>query len=101
MKNKTEKPLIIPLTDIQLHSNENTNPQSFERKIEKCLKSQKPGRCYGEGIKLNSDGTFEFSIPFPKEIKGRKVVFAIPKGGIPIYIGNDLREKMKSLHKKK
>lgn len=101
MENEAEKPIIIPLTDIQLHSNKSANPQSFERKIEKSLKGQKPGRCYGEGLRLNSDGTFEFSIPLPMEIKGRKVIFAIPKEGLPIYAGKDLIEKMKSLHKKK
>jgi hypothetical protein len=101
MENKAENPTIISLTDIQLHSNESNNPQSFERKIKKSIKSQKPERCNAGQFKFNEDGTMEFSIPAPKELKGKKIVFAIPKEGLFVYAGKDLVEKIKSLNKKK
>ncbi len=92
----------IVITDIRLHSIKATNPKSFSRKIEKSIRNKKPGRVYSNQIKLNQEGTFSLSVPISKEKESNKYKtrFFIPKNGIiPISMGKDLIEKMKSLNK--
>ena len=100
-KEQDKKPLMVFLTDIQLHSNKSSKTQSFKRKIEKGVRSDKGGRCYNGKMTMNKDGELTFSLELPKEALGRKVVFAVPQGGLPITLGKDAVEKIKSLKKKK
>jgi hypothetical protein len=101
MNEENQKPIEIILTDIQLHSNKNNHPQSFKRKIEKSLKNGNSGRYYSGEIKMDADGKLKFIINLPEEALGRDVVFTIPDGGLPIYLGKDSMEKIKSLRNKK
>ena len=100
MKKSDQKPIEILLTDIQLHSNKNNNPQSFKRKIEKSIKNKKSGRCYG-GIKMEKNGKLRFEIELPEEISGRDVIFKINQSSLPIFLGKDSIEKIKSINKNK
>jgi len=90
----------ITITDIQLHSTKATNPKSLYRKIEKSIRNGKPGRAFSNQIKLNQNGTFNFSIPAlkEKEHSKNKIRLLVPKDGIPVFAGKDLIVKIKSLN---
>jgi len=100
------------LTDFQMHVSEPRKPLPWYRAILKSFRNKKPGRFYAKNAKtdINEDGTFETSIPLPpatqEEIKkakmsGKKIRFITPEGGIPIFAGKDLIEKVKSDRKKR
>jgi len=93
-----EKETKIIMTNIQLHSNKNSNKQSFKRKLEKTIKSGKEERFYGGKVKIEENGVFEIFIP--RAILNKKVEIIIPSN-IPIKLGKDSIEKIKSLKKKK
>lgn len=95
--------LDIQLTDITLHSNKLNNPKAWERTVQKTRRSHKPGRLYGKFLRMDKDGTMVLEPP--KEMigkNGKKIVIRahMPKGGVPIYAGDDLIEKIKAVKKK-
>jgi hypothetical protein len=93
-----EKETKIIMTSIQLHSNKNSNKQSFKRKLEKAIKSGKEERFYGGKVKIEENGVFEIFIP--RATLNKKVEIILPSN-IPIKLGKDAIEKIKSLKKKK
>ena len=97
----------IVLKDIKLHVATRRKPLSFLRSILKVIRSGKPeGRYYQNNPPLvRKDGKFEFSIPLPKNVqeqietakkKGEVVRIMMPKGGIPVYAGDDMIEFVKA-----
>lgn len=94
-----KEPLVISLTDIQLHSNESTNPQSFKRKIEKSVKSGKAERCYNTRVEMDGN-KFRIAMDLPEDAQDRDIILTYPKEGVPIYLGKDSIEKIKSLKNK-
>ena len=99
LKDGKQPPRIL-LTDIQLHSTESNNPNTFKRKLEKSIKSGKAGRFYGVKMQINGNGKLEFVIDLPKELPNQ-IKFLFPSDGVPICLGKDTVEKIQSLIKKK
>lgn len=105
---------VIQLTDMQLHTNVMRNPVPWWRKILKAIRSKKPDRLYSGFESLgevpnatNEKGVrtikFKFNMPpgLQEEIdaaraQGKIVKFAMPKDGIPIYLGKDAKEKFEA-----
>lgn len=88
----------IIMTDIQLHSTKSTNPQSLKRKLEKAIKSGKEERFYSGKLTINENGVFEIFIPRVQLNQNAEII--VPKD-VPITLGKDAIEKIKSLKKKK
>lgn len=94
---------VIELTDIKLHLSNKKPTLSIGEKIRNAFRFGKPGRIYSS-IKTVSPpvgNTATFQIPLPSDSKltsligeyekaGEKVIIQLPKGGIPIYAGDDL-----------
>jgi hypothetical protein len=93
-----EKVTRILMTDIQLHSTRSTNPHPLKRKLEKAIKSGKEERFFGKIIKIEENGSIEFFIPRAKLNQNAEII--VPKD-IPIILGKDAIEKIKSLKNKK
>lgn len=88
----------IIMTDIQLHSTKSTNPQSLKRKLEKAIKSGKEERFYGGKLTIDENGVFEIFIPRAQLNQNAEII--VPKD-MPITLGKDAIEKIKSLKNKK
>lgn len=93
-----EKVTRILITDIQLHSTRSTNPQPLKRKLEKAIKSGKEERFYGGKLTIDENGVFEIFIPRAQLNQNAEII--VPKD-MPITLGKDAIEKIKSLKKKK
>jgi len=88
----------ILITDIQLHSTKSTNSQPLKRKLEKAIKSGKEERFYGGKLTINENGVFEIYIPKVQLNQNTEII--VPKD-VPVTLGKDAIEKIKSLKKKK
>ena len=104
-KDYKNKSCNILLTDIQIHATKPRKPTSQYRAILKSLKNKKPGRFYTK----NFDGKKAiFDLP-PKikremekaEKSGKKIRLFMPKEGLPIFVGKDLKEKLEAKNRKK
>lgn len=100
MLNGDKQPLRVLITDIQLHSTENNNPNTFKRRLEKSIKSGKDGRFYDTKMQINENGKLEFVIDLPEELSNQ-IEFLSSSDGVPICLGKDVVEKIQSLIKKK
>lgn len=98
----------ILLSDIQLHNTLPRKPLPWYRAIIKSFRNKKPGRFYTKDFsveKTNETSKFRLSIPLSKEIEekveeanklGKKIRIITPENGIPIYLGKDTIEFLKS-----
>jgi hypothetical protein len=67
--------------------------------VEKSMKNGKPQRVYKE-IKNNEGKVFNLSMDLPREAKGKIVRIFAPKDGVPVKLGKDTEEKLKSMKKR-
>jgi len=103
---------VVYITDITLHSKDFRATPSLEKAEQKKFAGLPSPRFYSSATKLdatvdgvNPDGTFEFTIDMPADLKegiacGEIEIRSLRAGGIPIYPGKDLIEKMAQLKKK-
>ena len=106
-KKKTEYYDVL-LTDVQMHVTEPRKPLSWYRAILKSLRSKKAGRFFTKDFSIiKKDKAFESRARFPiseqvrKQIEeaqksGKKIRLWVPKKGIPVYLGKDAIEFLKS-----
>lgn len=92
--NKEQEAMGVLITDIQLHSTKGNNNQSFQRKIEKALKSGNKERIR---IKIHREPNEKpwFELYIPNSIKGKEVEILLPPE-IPMTLGNDIKEMIKA-----
>ena len=103
---------ILQLTDIQLHT-KGLAPSSVGKNITKSLKTKQPGRIYSplpkEFATNNILTVFATAQNDPVLLKtiqnyerdGYKVLIAVPEAGVPVYLGKDMEEFMKSVKGKR
>jgi len=89
----------IYLTDIKLHTTKPNNNESFSRKVEKSMKNGKPQRVHKK-IQNIEENNLKLSIDLPEEAKGKTIRVFIPDDGLPIKLGKDAEEKIKSMEEK-
>jgi hypothetical protein len=104
---------IIYITDITLHSKDFRATPSLAKAEERKVSGVPSPRFYGDMKKLdatvkgvNADGTFKFVINLPPDLQkgldnGEIEVRPLHEGGIRIYAGRDLVEKVEQTRKKK
>lgn len=95
--------LDIQITDFALHSNKLNNPKPWERTVQKSKRSNKPARLYTKILSVEENGTMVLEAPEGMVDKnGKRIVIRahLPKGGVPIYAGSDLIEKVDAIKKK-
>lgn len=107
---------IIQITDIALHTNRKQATPSVAKKIRKAFKNDKPGRIYApiENTAITDQGEKrEFVLGLIKqdpelvkmiqqeESNGYKVLIAVPKGDIPVFVGEDTVQFMNSRNGKR
>lgn len=96
----------------EVHAITPRKPTNWLRAALKMHRSGKPQRVYAplENMKINEDGRMEVLFPLPPdmqekikelEAQGKKIRFFFPKGGLPIYLSKDAKEKVASLERKK
>jgi hypothetical protein len=112
-KAKTLKSKIIQLTDIQFHSTQKRPSLSIGKKIQTAFETNSSGRIYNALQNPASEqepGTFTFTLDLDPSVikkiqedqaKGHKVLITIPKGGIPLLLGEDTNEFLKSKNGKR
>lgn len=91
----------VILTDIQIHRLKPTNPKPMVDTFQKAARTGKPGRAYSSDLIVNSDGTLSMQIQLHGKSKreyesGKQVRFFLPKGGLPVYLGQDALEFMEA-----
>lgn len=99
-----EEYIDISITNLQLHVTEPRKPSSVGRVIERSIQSKKEHRAYSTDIKKMDGDTFRLIFHNPEiekiiekaEKEGKKVRFIMPKDGIPVYLGKDASEFIKS-----
>lgn len=100
---------VIELTDIKLHLSNKKPTLSIGQKIMNAFKFGRPGRIYSsiKNVSPIKDNLATFQIPLSNDPKlmslieeaekaGEKILFQLPKEGIPIYAGDDLNRFLKS-----
>ncbi|MCK9578222.1 hypothetical protein M0R01_01855 [bacterium] len=108
---------VITITDIALHTSNMDPTLSLGKKIKESFKYKKPGRIYGsipqKSSQLPSSRRNIFMLDMLKkdpvfikmvqdeEKKGYKILVAFPKDGIPILVGKDTQEFIKSKNGKR
>lgn len=99
---------IIQITDIALHSSNRRPTISIGQKIQRAFIQKKPDRIYGlkpqrlTGEPNPNEVALEFNPNDPElvkmikkeEKKGFKILIELPKNGIPLTAGKDLKEFM-------
>ncbi len=106
-----EKVIVLELTDIQLHSNVRPT-KSVGSVIERSIEHNKPGRIYSPLEKPAnidiSQNSIPFRLPFSVEDptlkqtvqkyqqQGYRVLIKMPKAGLPIRLGKDAADFMRS-----
>lgn len=93
---------VIQLTDIQLHSAYKRATASLGKKMRQAFETKTAGRIYNslsKPLTTKEDYSFimqvlQFDPDFVKmiqeeEAKGYKVLIALPKEGIPVFLGKD------------
>lgn len=108
-----QKYKIIQLTDIALHTSEKRLTPSHGEKISKSFDRMESGRIYspiGQNT-LGPDGSIDLNIlnfdenfirmVREEEAKGYKVLIARPKQGIPVVLGSDTTEFIRSKNGKR
>ncbi len=100
--------VIIALTDIQLHTNARPTG-SLIRNVLKAIKNKVRGRVFFpiQNQVNRQDNLIEFSSTFPHneleefvrkcKAEGKRVFIQKPSAPLPIYLGNDTKEFMKSV----
>ena len=108
-----QKYKVIQITDIALHTATRRATPSIPKKIQKSFKRNKPGRIYGpiDNATVSQEGSFTLELlkmdpdfvrmVQEEEAKGYKVLVQLPKGGIPIVLGDDAVEFMNSKNGKR
>lgn len=92
--NNEHETIGVLVTDVQLHSTQGNNSQSFQRKIEKALKSGDEERIRIK-IHRSPDKKPWFELYMPSSIKGKNVELLLPPE-IPVSLGNDIKEMIKA-----
>lgn len=108
-----QKYKVLKLTDLTLHTN-HMRTTSLGKEIQKSFEKNIPGRIYSKVVKNVpseqpvSIGTREIAMEFiqndpylmkviqEEEANGYKVLFSIPKEGVPIFLGKDALEFIES-----
>ncbi|MFH1088610.1 MAG: hypothetical protein V1719_02100 [Patescibacteria group bacterium] len=101
------KKVRLYLTNIDLRTRTLRPAKSLEKTI---LRQDDSGASYGmihaNSFILNPDGTFRVVIKLPEELQQQvdrgevEVEWVLPKGGAPLFVGDDVVEKIKQLQKK-
>ncbi|NQU84018.1 MAG: hypothetical protein HQ536_04895 [Parcubacteria group bacterium] len=100
---KQHSPISVILTHAECHTTKPRKPLSILRVAEKCLRSGKSGKAFTTNSIVRKNGPSKITFDLlPKEIQEKAVkskqkyikVF-VPKGGLPIYAGDDTLEKIK------
>lgn len=103
---------VIEVTDVTLHARAMRPTQNIAKKIKEAMEKQEPGRIYAPIVLPNDAESREFAITLiqndpefikmvqEEEQKGFKVLISLPKGGIPLLLGDDAKEKLKQLEGK-
>ena len=108
---KGEKVIFLELTDIQLHSNVRPT-KSVGGVIERSIEHSEPGRIYSPLEKPTSSDISQNPIPFTLPLsmedptlkqaiqkyqqQGYRVLIKMPKEGLPIRLGKDATDFMRS-----
>ena len=92
----------IQITNFQLHTAEPRKPQSIGRVVERSIRSKQEQRAYTTDIQEGQNNLrFTFRnvelerIVAKAKAEGKTVRFFVPKGGIPVLLGNDTVEFLK------
>jgi hypothetical protein len=105
---------VIHLTDIKLHTAPKRPTPSLGKKVRKSFQNNAPGRVYDnlpKSLEIQNDSSFilhalQFDPDFVKmvqeeESRGYKVLISMPKGGIPLFLGEDTIEFLGSKNGKR
>ncbi len=105
---------VIQLTDLRLHTIPKRPTPSFGKEVRKAFQHNTPGRVYSalpKPMVPKNDNSFILEIlkldpDFVKmiqeeEAKGYKVLISVPKGGVPVFFGDDTIEFLKSKNGKR
>lgn len=105
---------VIQLTDLRLHTMPKRTTPSFGKEVRKAFQHNTPGRVYNtlpKPMAPQNDNSFILEIlkldpDFVKmvqeeEAKGYKVLISVPKGGVPVFFGDDTIEFLKSKNGKR
>lgn len=100
---------VIQLTDFKLHTMPKRPTPSFGKEVRKAFQHNTPGRVYStlpKPMVPKNDNSFILDIlkldpDFVKmvqeeEAKGYKVLISVPKEGVPVFLGEDTVEFLKS-----
>lgn len=111
MTENKKKVVYIELADIQLHTIKPRNPKPGLAHVLKAIKTGKPTRAYSSNIQMVNN-KMQFTLDLTKnnpelikriqklQAEGKEVKLVLPEGGIPIYLGDDLVERIESEIKK-
>jgi hypothetical protein len=100
-----EKKELIFLTNIMLHVREQRPTYSYSKVAEK-------GRMYfpientktESGTQIKDGADFSLTIPLPQDLMDRvnkgEAILMMPKGGIPVFAGQDTREFVERMNRK-
>ena len=103
-----QKCKVIEITDLHLHTNSNRPTLSVGKKFEESFETHAPGRFHNSFKKHEVEektGAFSFEIDLgpdfrrmveEEKAKGYKVIFKLPEGGAPVFLGKDAEEFMVS-----
>ncbi len=109
---ETDKEVAITLRYAVLHATKMRGDTTFARGVEKSMRNGKSLQAYADGnvlsdMDLTGQSTIELPLGPIKEImekarsQGKAVRLCVPKGGVPIFFGNDWNEQYDALQKKK
>lgn len=99
----------IILTDVKFHTKLPRKPLSWYRAMWLSVKNGLAGRAYSRDIKLRKDNSFGIYFHNSPEIKierekaekqGKILRIFMPKAGIPVFLGEDIVERLKAVDKK-
>ncbi len=104
---------IMQITDVAFHTSKKTLTVSIGEKFKKAFESDKPGRVYAPIHKSEMADGKNFIVEFlrqdpdfikmvrEEELKGYKILLALPRDGIPVFPGKDTVEFIKSKNGKR
>lgn len=109
---ETETEVAITLRYAVLHATQMRGDTSFARSVSKSLRNNGPVHAYADGNVLSNmdkdrKSTLEIPLGGLKDVmekaksQGKTVRLCIPKGGVPIFFGDDWNEQYDALQKKR
>jgi|SRR3989344_4421675 len=98
----------IILTDVKFHTKVPRKPLSWYRAMWRSVRSGLPGRFYSSDIK-SKDGSMRFYVHNSPQIQmekekaekqGKNLRIFMPKTGLPVFLGEDVVERIRAVDKK-